>query len=212
MSITPVHPMQRLAAQQRLLRKLASCPVRRRLNVVVDLDGVVYDFVGALRSWLIAKGYPKVGAEPQHWDFPEWGIPPERIELECMEAVAAGHLFWTGTAVEGAAEVLRAIRIEGHTIKFVTARCWSGSVEATHAWLATQGIEYDGIVFVRDKACVAADLYLDDAPHQIVALRSAGRRAVVFDQPYNRAISGERVVGWLAFWELVGTEARREAA
>ena len=42
-----------------------------------------------------------------------------------------------------------------------------------------------------------ADAYIDDAPHNITALRQLGNTVIVFDQPYNRHITeGPRATDW----------------
>lgn len=41
------------------------------------------------------------------------------------------------------------------------------------------------------------DIMFEDSPENILQLRDAGFRVVIFDQPYNKHIPGERVYSWL---------------
>ncbi|HEY4377427.1 MAG TPA: hypothetical protein VGM93_09720, partial [Acidimicrobiales bacterium] len=43
---------------------------------------------------------------------------------------------------------------------------------------------------------VEADAYIDDAPHNVDALRATGNPVIVFEQPYNAGLDGPRARGW----------------
>ena len=64
-------------------------------------------------------------------------------------------------------------------------------------------IPYRDICFIGDKPDVGADLYIDDAPHNVEGLRSAGRRCIVFDASYNHHVPGPRARNWDEAYELV---------
>ena len=69
-------------------------------------------------------------------------------------------------------------------------------VSDTVQWLDDARIPYRDLCFLGDKPEVGADLYIDDAPHNITALRRAGHDVIVFDQPYNAELDGPRACGW----------------
>ncbi|MFT6812788.1 MAG: 5'-nucleotidase, partial [Ilumatobacter sp.] len=50
--------------------------------------------------------------------------------------------------------------------------------------------------FLGKKPQVEANAYIDDAPHNIEQLRSAGNTVIAFEQPYNRDIEGLRATNW----------------
>ncbi|MGZ7015477.1 MAG: 5' nucleotidase, NT5C type, partial [Acidimicrobiales bacterium] len=62
---------------------------------------------------------------------------------------------------------------------------------------------YRDLCFLGQKPEVEADAYIDDAPHNVMALRAAGNTVIVFDQPYNRELDGLRARSWLDVEELV---------
>ena len=93
-------------------------------------------------------------------------------------------------------------------IRIVTHRLyanWGHAVAAadTVAWLDAAGIPYRDLCFLGRKPEVEADLYVEDAPHNIVELRAAGNQVVVFDQPYNRDLDGPRAQTWAEVERLV---------
>jgi hypothetical protein len=51
---------------------------------------------------------------------------------------------------------------------------------------------------------VEADCYIEDAPHNVVALRENGAHVIVYDQPYNRGVTGPRAHNWAEVEDLVG--------
>ncbi len=57
------------------------------------------------------------------------------------------------------------------------------------------------------KSEVQADLYIEDAPHNVDALREAGNQVIVFDQPYNQDLSGLRAKNWLEAEEIILAKA-----
>ena len=72
------------------------------------------------------------------------------------------------------------------------------TVSDTVEWLDDHKIPYRDICFLGDKPEVGADCYIDDAPHNVHALRAGGSDVIVFDQPYNRDLEAPQG------YELVG--------
>ena len=64
------------------------------------------------------------------------------------------------------------------------------------SWLDDHHIPYRDICFLGAKPEVEADCYIDDAPHNITALREEDNPVIVFDQPYNREFAGPRAADW----------------
>ena len=81
------------------------------------------------------------------------------------------------------------------------------AVSDTVEWLDRHQIPYRDICFLGAKPEVEADLYVDDAPHNVLALRAAGNRVVIFDQPYNRDLDGDRVRSWAEMEDVVAFAA-----
>jgi 5'-nucleotidase len=182
----------------------------------VDLDSVVGDYVAAFRRSVAEfKGLDPVRmGEPPEWDFcsaPGWEISSKQEYLDLHQrAVQEHHLFRWMPAYNGASETLWRLSDAGVRVKIVTHRLVANGqhekvVADTVSWLESNRIPYRDLCFVADKAASTADIYVDDAPHNITALREAHGpdSAVVFDQPYNRHLSGLRVTNWAQLGELV---------
>jgi 5'-nucleotidase len=177
----------------------------------VDLDGVCGDYTNALRE-VVAE---RTGADPatlpleRSWDFREWGLSVPQFEQLHQAAVLEHRIFRTMPAMAGAAETLWRLSDAGVWIRIITHRLYvnwghATAVADTVDWLDAVGIPYRDLCFLGAKPQVEADCYVEDAPHNVVALRDTGAHVIVFDQPYNRGIDGPRAADWAEVENLVG--------
>ena len=177
----------------------------------VDLDGVCGDYTGAFRE-IVAEDYgvdPASLPDERSWDFSEWGIG-SAVEFDRLHrlAVLDKHMFRTMPALPGAADSLWRLSDAGVWIRIITHRLfvnWGHAVAVadTVAWLDETGIPYRDICFLGAKPEVDADSYVDDASHNVIALREAGNHVIVFDAPYNQGVDGPRATSWAEVEALV---------
>lgn len=189
----------------------------RELILGLDLDGVVFDYIKAVRQYF-SKSLgvdPKSLKDPHKWSFVEsgWPIKDENhfVDLHCG-AVAQG-MFAQMETLPGASQTLWELSDAGVYIRVVTHRLIRGGMHAASAGDTVQGLEranipYKDLTFVTYKPDVGADVYIDDAPHNIEQLRAAGKHAIVFDQPYNQHVSAPRARNWDEAYDLIGTFAQ----
>jgi 5'-nucleotidase len=177
----------------------------------VDLDGVCGDYTAAFRGVVASeRGVdPATLALDRSWDFEEWNLSDlggfERLH---RVAVLDHRMFRTMPVVDGAADALWRLSDAGVWIRVITHRLYVNwghrvAVADTVEWLDDAGIPYRDICFLGRKPEVEADCYIDDSPTNIEALRAAGNRVIVFDQPYNRGLDGPRARDWADVERLV---------
>ena len=175
-----------------------------RFVLGVDLDGTVADFYGGLRpiaaEWL-GKTVETLPAEVSY-GLPEWGIGANEYDELHRFAVTQRDLFRTLAPVAGAGPVLRRLAYERDVrIRIITHRLYIKyahqlAVRQTIEWLDQHGIPYWDLCFLRDKGAVGADLYIEDGPPYIDALRKDNRPVIIFSNSTNRSIPGARVDNW----------------
>jgi 5'(3')-deoxyribonucleotidase len=177
----------------------------------VDLDGVCGDYSGALRQVVAnEKGVDLASLPPQgSWDFLEWGLAPGEFEEMHRKAVLEHRIFRSMPPMPGAADALWRLSDAGVWIRIITHRIYGNwghavAVGDTVAWLDNVGIPYRDLCFLGAKPQVEADCYVDDAPHNVAALRASGAFVIVFDQLYNRELDGPRAADWNEVEEQVG--------
>lgn len=177
-----------------------------RFTVGIDLDGVVGDFYGALHplaaewkgvkpedlplptSYNLAEAYD-LGAYGPYGDLHRW-------------AVVERDLFSIMPPIEGAPAALRRLSERKIRIVIVTYRLFiphfhRQAINQTVEFLDHHGIPYWDLCFLRDKALLNADLFVDDSKHNIETLRLAGKDAVCFGNITNTEIAQPRFDTWL---------------
>ena len=181
----------------------------------VDLDGTCADFYAGLRpiaaEWL---GVDVASLPTQvSWGLPEWGIdraPGGYLDLHKF-AVTQRNLFRDLKPMAGAPLVLRRVSKEGIRIRIITHRLFikyfhQAAVRQTIEWLDHHDIPYWDLCFMRDKAAVGADLYIEDSPENVEALRADQHPTIVFSNSTNLHLPGPRANSWDEVEQLVMAE------
>jgi len=180
----------------------------------VDLDGVCADYEGAFRA-SVARHFDREPSQlpPQTVmdAYSQWGLTFQEFEQAHKRAVLEDRMFRHMPALPGVSEALWRLSDQGVWIRIITHRLlfnWAheSSAADTAYWLDQHRIPYRDLCFIGDKPNVGADLYVDDSPGNVLALREAGRAAIVFDQPYNRDLAGPRAHTWDDVVRLVEEE------
>ena len=180
----------------------------------VDLDGVCGDYTDAFRTVVAEQlgcGLDDLPLD-RSWDFAEWGLDDKEFERLHHLAVTERRILSWMPVIDGAADTLWRLSNAGVWIRVITHRLyvnWSHAtaISDTVEWLDRVRVPYRDICFMGDKPEVGADLYIDDGPHNIEALRATGNRVIVFDAPYNRHVAGTRAHTWEECEQLVLRDA-----
>lgn len=176
----------------------------------VDLDGVCADYTSGIRQAVASERgvRPEDLPAERSWGFQEWDLTEAEFDRIHHKAVTEDHLLRHLPVIEGCADALWRLSDAGIWIRIITHRLyvnWSHQVAVsdTVAWLDQARIPYRDICFLGAKPEVEADAYIDDAPHNVEALRATGNPVIVFDQPYNRHLPGPRARDWAELEEQV---------
>lgn len=181
-----------------------------RFVLAVDLDGVCAAYTPSLRPYMAALG--RLDAfdlpEPNDWNLVKAGWFKDLDEYLRTHRYAVDHaLFRTMDEIEGMSDALWTLSDAEVHIRIVTHRFLSHGDQGqaaldTITWLQRRRpdgrvrVPHRDLCFLGTKSDASANLHLDDAPHQIQALRTAGQEVLVFDQPYNRHLPAPRARGW----------------
>jgi beta-phosphoglucomutase-like phosphatase (HAD superfamily) len=188
----------------------------------VDLDGVVADFMGGLRpiaaDWLGVKESELT--REVSYGFAEWQLgrmganAEDGYERLHRFAITQRSLFRELPPIEGAPAALRRLSALGVRIRIITHRLYIENfhrvaLAQTIDWLDHHGVPYWDLCFMKDKAAVGADLYIEDSPSNIEALRAAGCKVICFGNSTNRGVAPPRVTSWAQVEELVREKLAR---
>ena len=190
-------------------------PLERRFVLGVDLDGVCADFYGGLKpvaaEWLGVD----VASLPDRvsWTLPEWGVDraPGGYDALHRFAVTQRELFRRLPPMPGAPQALRELSAHDVRIRIITHRLFikyfhQVAVRQTIEWLDYHDIPYWDLCFMREKAAVGADLYVEDSPENVARLRAQGLKTIVFSNSTNEHLAGPRAHGWEEVVDLVLAE------
>lgn len=169
----------------------------------VDIDGVLAD----LHTPFTAYSAEKLGRElPKitDWDISiPWKISSDELS-ELFRGFTEARLYRDLPVVEGASEAMWRLHEAGVHLRIITHRLFLPGLhnvfmEDTGHWLQKNDLPFWDICVMGKggrKFDVGADVYLDDGPHVVEALRDHGKLVVVFDRPYNQHLAGPRARNW----------------
>jgi hypothetical protein len=186
----------------------------RTLNIGVDLDGVVYNFVDALREWIhesTAKPFDEM-PPAQEWNFyRSWGLTGAEFLSLYAAGVNAGRIFRHGVPYPGSVENMRALTRDGHQLHIITSRAIVGAEAAaarnTEHWLHDYDIPHASLTISADKHLTPTDIFLEDSPANYDALEAADRHPWLYTQAWNTFHAGRRVVSWYQFRSIANALA-----
>jgi 5'(3')-deoxyribonucleotidase len=182
----------------------------------VDLDGVCADFYGRMRE-IAAEWFERDVEELTKnvsFGLSEWGVEPGKYDSLHRFAVLQRGLFETSTMIPGARKNLRRLSDDGARIRIITHRLFvfyfhKAAVSQTVAWLDHHGIPYVDLCFMKEKEQVGADIYVEDSPRNVEALRQKGHQVICFANSTNAHIGPPRADSWEEVYRMVNEHAAR---
>lgn len=154
-------------------------------TVLLDVDGVLADFAGALLRW--------AGPQYTREQLTEWDLM-KAIGLEDRQHLFDEYASEPGfceslQVIDGALglvdELRRVADIVLVTSPYSAARLWTFE---RLRWLEKHfGISKHDVIFAKRKYLVKGDIMIDDAPHNIEAFIDQGGLGLLIDQPWNRS-------------------------
>ncbi|MFP3913985.1 MAG: 5' nucleotidase, NT5C type [Actinomycetota bacterium] len=183
------------------------------MRLGIDLDGVVADF----NTGWITRYNSDFGADVAFDAVRSWDAIPSLTHFRHMGEFwrwardHGGHsLFRHLETYDGAVEALGVLAELGHSIVVVTTKPgWA--VHDTFEWIAENRIPTREVHILDRKWEVDCDIYLEDAPHNLMRLvRHRPERIVVrYVRPWNQPVEGVRdVEDWETFVKLVDSVDR----
>lgn len=176
--------------------------------VLVDMDGVLCNFEkGCFTEWRRKnEALPYVEPEDRltHDIKTQYDSLGEGLGAKMREIIHGDGFYASLEPIEGAADAMRSMLECGWEVFICTAparntRC----IAEKAAWVETNiGKDWvERLIATRDKTLVYGDILIDDKP-RITGLRNPAFTHILYDQPYNRRESRDRMT-WMNWREVL---------
>lgn len=191
------------------------------MNIGIDIDGVLTDMEREVTDYAtkmcVEEKIPIKVDVSQYYETDTFDWTQEQSDK-----------FWNkylvpyvveSNARKYSKEIIEKLRQEGNKIYIITARDESGMPteyygkmqQLTKKWLEKQGIQYDKIIFSKDKEklqkCIEnnVDIMIEDSPSNIQNIATK-INVIKFDCQYNKQISGKNIVtaySWYHIYDII---------
>ena len=183
--------------------------------ILLDVDGVLADFVGCARTW-VNECHGVYFNDEQVTDYnlmTSFGLPggwPSFIGWLSKRRACLDIDPYDG-AEEFVDDLRKLGRVVAVTTPFVGVSHWEAD---RRTWLEENfGFDQKDLVFCKDKSLVCGDVLIEDKPENCVAWNAAHNGlTILFDRPWNRSAQREdRARGYAEALALVAESRGGEA-
>lgn len=165
----------------------------RITDVVIDLDGVVYPFASAFKSYCVnvLDRHPAELPYPTRWEFYEdWNMTKDEFHSHIAIGARDHQLFANFPAEYYADHAWKKFREMGLTIHVMTLRPKEAQRQ-TMDWLVKHNIQPDYLWFPEEskgdliRHIDGSVIAIDDHVENYLEIRNTGSLAVLHTQPWN---------------------------
>lgn len=175
----------------------------RKPRLLLDVDGIVADFVGAAVKVMSEKSGRRISSDDVvHWEVTSV-LDDHAVREACKEEFNKAGFCSAFEVYDGAQAAVRRLQ-ELTELFFVTAPMRSSPTWMPErvSWLERHfAVDHRHVVFASKKHIISGDFMVDDAPGNIAPWLASnpGSVGLLWDRPYNRgpdAAGMARVSSW----------------
>lgn len=177
----------------------------KSLTILIDMDDVLEDLVGC---W-IAELNAQHGTSVEMEDITEWRIAnffPTLTVEELYAPLFDPQMWGKLQAIPGAAENVKRLIDDGHTVRVVTATHYGTVLPKMERFLYLYPfLKWKNVIIASDKSMILGDVMIDDGVHN---LENTSCAKILFDRPHNRSYDAEangmvRVRTWDEIYDVI---------
>ncbi|MBN2048331.1 MAG: hypothetical protein JW750_10850 [Anaerolineaceae bacterium] len=182
--------------------------------VLIDMDNTIADFEGLFQARWEEK-HPDLPIKPFHerTDFYLRKESPADYRDKITDIMVGEDFFCSMQPIPGALEAIAEMEMLGWQVFLCTSSFFNYSECAAckFAWVK----EHLGsgwrrrTIITGDKTLVRGDYLIDDKPYIQGAVMPVWEH-ILYDQPYNRMVNGQRRLTWANWKQVLGVETPME--
>ena len=177
------------------------------MTILVDMDDTIEQL---LQAW-VRRANEKFGYRVSCDDIRDWNVEKAfpGLTREQVYGITGEPGFWSSIEpVPGAADVLRRLMDQGHSVFIVTATEYEHVPEKMRDLLFRYFpfLSWNQVIITANKQMIRGDVLIDDGPHNLLGGSYA---KILFDAPHNRGFDAEahgilRVYNWAEAEAAIG--------
>jgi 5'-nucleotidase len=176
------------------------------MRLLIDQDEVLAQFTTRILEWWNEDHDTdfKVEDIKHYWLEKTLGPRSAYFIKSCMRDP---RFFADLEPIDGAISGMEELNAMGHEL-IIASKVplnagigFYGKVEWIRKYLPW--FDLSNFVGIQNKTLLGGDVLLDDSPSNVKLFSDAGRRAVIFDRPWNRDLPGLRARSWFEFVRMV---------
>ncbi len=165
--------------------------------VLIDQDGVLADFDQGFYAAWAQSGHDHPALPPhQRKSFYVRDDYPAHLATSVEQIYTAPGFFRDLKPIEGAVEAIQGLLNAGHDVRICTSplNSYRNCVQEKYEWVEQHlGLDFVArMIVTKDKTVVFGDVLIDDKP-TITGTRTPSWRHILYSQPYNQHVTGERL-------------------
>ncbi len=162
----------------------------RKLTVLIDMDDTIEDLLGA---WVTALN-EQYGLSVHKDSVTDWDISkffPPLTKRQVFAPIYSDDFWKTVQPIDGAADALRQLIADGHTVYIVTSSSYETlPVKMTDVLFRFfPFLKWDDVIVTSHKQLIRGDILIDDAPHNLV---NGDYFKILFTCPHNKRFDCEK--------------------
>jgi 5'(3')-deoxyribonucleotidase len=183
------------------------------MNILLDCDGLLADFTGAVVALVNRRtGRTYTAEDVTQWDMLA-ALGEQHLAAELHREICQPGFCSKLQPFRGALAALNTLRHIGHvtivTAPYVGSVYWMGErLDWLRQHMGVRPSARD-VIFAARKEQILGDVLIDDRVENVCDFARSGRPAILWDRPYNRAAELPTDVSRALTWEDVYVRVRR---
>lgn len=169
--------------------------MEKKLTIAIDVDGVLRDNLQIMVDLYNKEFQAQMTVDDikdfrTEITFPKIEPTTGKTASEWFFQDHSKEIFLNAKSFENVAEDIKHLK-EVANIVIITYQKSFNNKWQTLAWLEANGIEYDGLIFMKDKTKLICDFLIDDNDWNFIG--SNAKTGILINAPYNKGKSLEKL-------------------